>query len=127
MSVRQIYVNLPVADLEASKRFYAELGFGLNEEFTDENAACVVLADDMFVMLLTEDFFRGFIDDEIADTASTTEVITAISAESREEVDGLVERALAAGGSPHRPVMDGRMYLRSFKDPDGHVWEVFSM
>jgi predicted lactoylglutathione lyase len=79
-------------------------------------------------MLLTEDFFRGFITDEIADTGSATEVITAISAAGRDEVDELTDKALAAGGSEHRaPMEEGPMYARSFKDPDGHVWEVVHM
>lgn len=126
--MRGIYVNVPVKDLEASKRFYGELGFELNPRFSDENAAGLEISEGVYVMLLTEDFFRGFITDEIADTESTTEVINCISADSKAEVDDLVEKALAAGGAAHKPIMgEGPMYAGSFKDPDGHVWEVLYM
>jgi uncharacterized protein len=125
--MREIYVNLPVSDLETSKRFFTELGFELNEEFTDEKAACVVFGDNIYAMLLTRDFFRGFITDEVAN-GSSTEVINALSVDGREQVDEFVERALAAGGSEHKPIMEqGPMAAGSFKDPDGHVWEVIHM
>lgn len=126
--MRMIFVNLPVKDLDASKRFYGELGFECNPEYTDETAACMVVDENIFVMLLTHDKFREFINGEIADATATTEVLTALSAESREEVDQLLEKALAAGGRPWKPKMEqGPMYGASFQDLDGHVWELMHM
>lgn len=128
--MRQIYVNLPVKDVERSKQFFTALGFELNEEFSNEDAACVVFCDGAYAMLLREDFFRRFLDREIADPGQGTQVLNALSAESREEVDQLMERALEAGGSEHTPrdpVEMEQMYARSFKDPDGHVWEILHM
>jgi uncharacterized protein len=126
--MRQIYVNLPVKDLEASKRFFAELGFEFNPEFTDADAGCMVIDDNIFAMLLTEGRFRDFINGEIADATTTTEVLTALSAESKEGIDEMVARAIAAGGKPWKPTMDeGPMYGGSFQDPDGHVWELIYM
>lgn len=123
-----IVVNLPVKDLETSKSFYGELGFEVNPEFADERAACMVIDENIFVMLLVEDFFREFINGEIADAAASTEVLNAISAESREAVDELVSTAIAAGGKPWKPVLEeGPMYGGSFQDPDGHVWVVVHM
>jgi uncharacterized protein len=125
--VRMIFVNLPVKDLEASKRFFGQLGFEFDPQFTDEAAACMVIDQNIYAMLLTEDRFRDFIDGEIADP-DTTEVLVALSADSREDVDSLVEKALAAGGRPWKNTMEqGPMYERSFRDPDGHVWEVIYM
>lgn len=126
--MRMIFVNLPVKDLEASKRFYTSLGFSINPDFTDETAACVVISESIFVMILTEAKFREFIVGEIADGKATTEVLNALSVESREEADGILETALAAGGAPWKPVMEeGPMYSTSFQDPDGHVWEAIHM
>ena len=126
--MRMIFVNLPVKDLEASKGFFGELGFDFNPEYSDEKAACVVVDENIFVMLLVEDFFRGFINDEIADATSTTEVLTCLSASSKEEVDEMVRKAIAAGGKPWKPTMvEGPMYGGSFQDLDGHVWEVLYM
>ena len=125
---RMIFVNLPVKDLEASKRFFGELGFSFNEEFSDDSAACMVVDDNIYFMLLVEERFRDFINDEIADTSRTTEVLNALSADSREEVDKLVDTALASGGAEWKPTMEeGPMYGRSFQDPDGHVWEIMHM
>ena len=125
--MRQIYVNLPVKDLEASKRFFTELGFAVDPEFSDERAAAIVFGDNIYAMLLTEDFFRGFISDEIAN-GEVTEVINCLSAESRDEADALHTKALAAGGAEHKPRMEeGPMYMRSFADPDGHIWEILHM
>jgi predicted lactoylglutathione lyase len=125
--VRMIFVNLPVKDLEASKRFFDQLGFEFDPQFTDEAAACMVIDQNIYAMLLTEDRFRDFIDGEIADP-DTTEVLVALSADSREEVDSLVEKALATGGRPWKDTLEqGPMYERSFRDPDGHVWEVLYM
>ena len=123
-----IFLNLPVKDLDASKRFFGELGFDFNPQFSDDSAACMVVDDNIFVMLLVEDRFRDFINGEIADATKATEAITALSAESREQVDELVDKALAAGGRPWKPVLEeGPMYGGSFQDPDGHVWEVVYM
>ena len=124
---RMIFVNLPVKDLESSKSFYTGLGFSIEDQYSDETAACIVVDDNIFCMLLTEPKFKGFINGEIADP-DTTEVLNALSTESREEVDALYEKALASGGSEWRPTMEmDFMYVRTFQDPDGHVWEVMHM
>jgi predicted lactoylglutathione lyase len=126
--MRMIFVNLPVKDLEAAKRFYGELGFGNNPEFTDDSAACMVVDENIFVMLLVEDRFKDFINGEIADATSATEVLNCLSADSREQVDELVQKAIGAGGKPWKPAMEeGPMYGGSFQDLDGHVWEVLHM
>ncbi len=125
---RMIFVNLPVKDLTASRGFFEALGFSINEQFSDDKAACVVLADNIFVMLLREPFFRTFINGEVADTARATEVLNCLSAESRQEVDDLVHKAIDAGGKPWKDsISDGPMYGGSFQDLDGHVWEVVHM
>jgi predicted lactoylglutathione lyase len=126
--MRMIFVNLPVKDLEASKRFFSALGFTCNPQFTDENAACMVIDENIFAMLLVEARFRDFIVGEIADATKATEVLTCLSAASREEVDDLLAKALANGGKAWKPVQDyGAMYGASFQDPDGHVWELMWM
>lgn len=126
--MRMLFVNLPVKDVEVSKRFFGELGFDFNQEFSDDQAACMVVDDNIYVMLLVEDRFRDFINDEIADSSTTTEAINCLSAESREQVDELVEKAVAAGGKRWKPIMEeGPMYGGSFQDPDGHVWELLYM
>ncbi|TDC12983.1 glyoxalase [Streptomyces sp. 8K308] len=124
----KIFVNLPVKDLERAKEFYVGLGYAVNPQFSDENAACLVISDEIFVMLLVEPFFKNFTRKDIADATASTEAIVALSADSRAEVDELVDRALAAGGRPTMDPMemDG-MYGRSFQDPDGHQWEVIWM
>jgi predicted lactoylglutathione lyase len=122
-----IFLNLPVKDVERSKRFFGELGFEFNLQYADEHTACMVVDQNIFVMFLEEPRFRDFINGEIADP-STTEALIALTADSREEVDGLVEKAIAAGGQPWKPKQDaGPMYGGSFQDPDGHVWEVVHM
>jgi predicted lactoylglutathione lyase len=122
--MRQIFVNLPVADVAAAKDFYAALGFANNPEFSDANAVCMVVAENISVMLLAEDFFRTFINGEIADRA-TTETLLCISVDTRAEVDETVAKAIAAGGKPWKPSFEmGPMYGGSFADPDGHVWEL---
>lgn len=124
----QIFVNLPVKDLNATKTFFGKIGFEFNPQFTDENATCMVIGDNMFAMLLVEDFFRTFIKKEIADATKTTEVLVALSADNREKVDEIVNSAIAAGGTePREPMDHGFMYQRSFQDLDGHIWEVFYM
>ncbi|GAA3448132.1 VOC family protein [Planomonospora venezuelensis] len=124
----QMFVNLPVKDLNASKGFFSALGFSLDERFSDERAACVVIGDDIYAMLLTEDFFAGATSKEIADSHKTAEAIFALGVENRERVDELADAALAAGGSAAGTPMDeGFMYSRGFLDLDGHHWDVFSM
>ena len=126
--MRMIFVNLPVKDLEASRRFFGELGFEFDPQFSDDSAACMVVDQNIFVMLLVEERFRDFITGDIADATSATEVLTCLSAESRQEVDQLVEKAIAAGGKPWKPTLEeGPMYGGSFQDPDGHVWEILYM
>lgn len=125
---RMLFLNLPVADLDRSVEFWTGLGFTFNPQFTDENATCLVISDHACVMLLTEKFFSTFTSREVADATKHTEAITALSAESREEVDRLVDTALASGGAASNPPQDeGFMYARSFADPDGHLWEVLYM
>ncbi len=124
----KIFVNLPVKDLKRSMEFYSRLGFSNNPQFTDETAACMVISDDIYTMLLTHAKFRQFTKKEIADSTRTTEVLTAISADSRAKVDEIVGAALKAGGTEAREPMDyGFMYGRSFNDLDGHIWEVMYM
>jgi uncharacterized protein len=125
---RMIFVNLPVADLQRSVDFWAGLGFTFNPQFTDENATCMVISDDACVMLLTEKYFSTFTTRSLVDASRQTEAILALSAESREEVDRLADRAVSTGGSAANPPQDeGFMYGRSFHDPDGHHWEVLYM
>lgn len=122
------FINLPVRDLDRSVAFFTALGFSFDENFTDENATCMLISEDSYAMLLTEPFFGGFTDKEVADATKTTEVITALSLDSREQVDELVEKARAAGASNIATPMDEQgMYGRSFADPDGHQWEIFHM
>jgi predicted lactoylglutathione lyase len=126
--MRMIFVNLPVTDLEASTAFYTALGFNKNPDFSDDTASCMVVSEQIYVMLLTHDKFRTFINGEIADAKKTTEVLTCLSATSRDEVDRFKQKALAAGGADWKPNMEmGPMYGCSFQDPDGHVWEVMYM
>ena len=126
--MRMIIVNLPVKDLTKSMAFFTELGFRFNPEFSDDKAACMVVDQNIFVMLLVEDRFRDFVNGDIADATTMTEVLTALSADSREQVDETIAKAIAAGGRPWRPIMeDGPMYGGSFQDPDGHVWELIYM
>jgi predicted lactoylglutathione lyase len=125
---RKIFVNLAVRDLERSKDFFTALGFGFDPKFTDVNAACMIVSDEAFVMLLTEPFFKGFTRRELCDTTRQTEGLFALSCDSRKEVDDLVKRAIAAGGAHAMEPQDhGFMYAWSFYDPDGHHWEVFWM
>ncbi|TXS55060.1 VOC family protein [Streptomyces sp. t39] len=125
---QMIFLNLPVKDLETSKSFWTELGYSFNPQFTDENAACLVISDTIFAMLLTEQRFKDFTKKEITDATTSTEAIFALSAENRAAVDALVDGALAAGGSPSGETQDfGFMYGRSFQDVDHHNWEVVWM
>ena len=128
---RMIFVNLPVADLERSKAFFAQLGFTFDERFSDDSAAALVIEEgSIHSMLLTRERFAEFLAEgaQVADATQATEVLIAISADSREEVDRLTDAALSTGGSPWKDPQDyGAMYGRSFRDPDGHVWEVMWM
>ncbi len=122
---RMLYVNLCVRDLPKAKQFFAALGFTFNPQFTDDNAACMVVSQDAFVMLLTPPFFKGFTRKVVCDTATHTEGLFAFSCSSREEVDALVATALAHGGTPAMDKQDlGFMYSWSFYDLDGHHWEL---
>ena len=126
--MRMIFVNLPVKDVEASKAFFAALGFGHNPQFSDETAACIVIDENIFAMVMSHEKFSDFITGEISDAHKATEVLTCLSANSRKEVDDLLAKALAAGAKPWKPIMDmGPMYGASFQDPDGHVWELMYM
>jgi predicted lactoylglutathione lyase len=119
-----IFVNLPVADLPAARAFYEAIGAVNNPQFTDETAACMVFSDTIHVMLLTHAKFSQFTPKKIADAHATSEVLICISADSREAVDDITEKAVAAGGREPRDPQDyGFMYGRSFEDPDGHIWE----
>ena len=126
--MRTIFVNLPVRDLAASEAFFTSLGFAFNPAFADEQAACMVVDRNIFVMLLAEERFRDFVTGEISDARTATEVLTSLSVERREQVDDVVARAVAAGGRPWKPAVDhGPMYVGSFQDLDGHVWELMHM
>ena len=120
----QIYVNLPVKDLQRSMKFFRQVGFSFNMRFTNEDAACMVIADNIYVVLLAEKFFRSFTKKEIPDATKGSEVIVAISAESRKQVDDLVNNATIAGATSLSQKQDhGWMYCRGFQDLDGHLWE----
>ncbi|GEO03462.1 extradiol dioxygenase [Adhaeribacter aerolatus] len=124
----KIFVNLPVKDLNQSVAFFTKLGFSFNAQFTNEDATCMVISEDIYVMLLVEKFFKTFTKKEIADTGRTTEVIVCLSADSRAQVDELVDKAFAAGATESNFTTDqGFMYGRSFQDLDGHLWEIMYM
>lgn len=126
---RKMFVNLPVADLGKSIEFFSRLGFEFNPQFTDDTATCMIVSESNFVMLLTREKFGDFTPGlEICDTGKNTEVLVCLSAESRAEVDALIEKAVAAGGSIFRETQDyGFMYGRAFRDLDGHIWELMWM
>ena len=122
---KQIFVNLPVKDLKKSMAFFCELGFTFNPQFTDDNAACMIIGENIYSMLLQEKFFKGFTKKGISDATKTTEVLIAIDVNSRQEVNELVSKAVGAGGTIYREPDDhGWMYAHSFADLDGHQWEV---
>ncbi|MFI2379303.1 VOC family protein [Streptomyces sp. NPDC018964] len=128
MYQQMIFVNLAVDDLDASKKFFTELGYSINPHFSDETAASVVISDTIIAMLLTKQKYAGFTKKEIVDATKSSEVLLGLSAESREKVDELVEKAVAAGGSVTGETQDhGFMYGRAFDDLDGHTWEVIWM
>lgn len=125
---RKFFINLPVRDLQRSIDFFTKLGFCFNPQFTDENATCMIISEEAYVMLLVERRFKDFTRKELCDTATHVEGLFSLSCTSRAEVDELVQKALDAGGQPAMPPIDyGFMYGWSFFDPDGHHWEVFYM
>ncbi|RAW11419.1 glyoxalase/bleomycin resistance/extradiol dioxygenase family protein [Paenibacillus taichungensis] len=130
MTVRaeQIFVNLPVKDLKRSVDFFTKVGFEFNANFTDESATCMIIGDNIYAMLLVEDRFQSFISKKISNAADTAEVIVALTVESREQVDLIVQAALDAGAKPYNDPQDhGFMYGWSFQDLDDHLWEVSYM
>jgi predicted lactoylglutathione lyase len=125
---RKIFVNVAVKDLKKSMAFYEALGFKNNPQFTDHTAACMVISEEIFVMLLTEPKFKQFTPKEISDARRTSEVLLALSCESRGEVDQMVKKAVGSGGKTYAQAKDhGFMYQHGFEDPDGHIWEVLWM
>ncbi len=125
---RKLFVNIAVEDLDRSVDFFTKLGFSFDARFTDESATCMLVGEDAYVMLLVRQRFQDFTKKEIVDSTRQTEAILALSAESREDVDQLADKALASGGAPANDPMEmDFMYGRSFHDPDGHLWEVFWM
>lgn len=126
---RQIFINLAVKDLNKTIEFFTKLGFKFNPQFTDENATCMIIDKDSFVMLLAEKFFKTFIPDkDICDAKKSAEALVAISAESRAKVDEMIKKVIEAGGKEYRNTQDyGWMYGRSFEDINGHIWEIFYM
>ena len=124
----KIFVNLAAKDLNKTIEFFTKLGFKFNPQFTDENATCMIVGEDIFVMLLVEKFFKTFTKKEICDTSKNTEVIVALSVEGREKVDQMINKAIEAGGRESREPQDhGWMYGRSFEDINGHIWEIIYM
>lgn len=124
-TAKSMFVNLPVKDLKKSVEFFTNVGFEFNPNFTDDNATCMVIGDNIYSMLLVEEYFKTFIKKEIADASKTSEVLIALMVESREKVDKLVDSAIAAGGTIANDTQDlGFMYQRSFLDLDGHQWEI---
>lgn len=123
-----IFVNLPVKDLPKSMEFFKQLGFSFNAQFTDATAACLVIDDRIYAMLLTHEKFQSFTPKSICDATKSSEVLLALSRESREAVDEMVRKAVSAGGSTYNEPQDhGFMYGHGFQDPDGHIWECFWM
>jgi uncharacterized protein len=124
----QIFVNLPVKNLKRSVDFFTKVGYSFNPQFTDENATCMIVGENIFVMLLVEDFFRTFTKKELCDATRSTEVIVCVSAESRQKVNELVAKATAAGATTPMESKDyGFMYQHGFQDLDGHLWELVYM
>ena len=125
---QMIFVNIPVTDVARSRTFYEALGYTINEKFSDPTAACVVLSESIYFMILNHERFKGFATKPLADPATTTAVMIALSQDSRESVDTLTEAAIRAGGVEPKPAQDlGFMYSRTLHDPDGNVLEAFWM
>ena len=124
----KIFVNLPVRDLGKSKNFFGKLGFTFKAQFTDETAACMIISEDIYVMLLTENKFKTFTPKQICDATKSTEVLVCLSSASRDEVNELVRKAVANGGTTYKEPQDyGFMYGHGFQSPDGHIWELAYM
>ncbi len=124
----KIFVNLPVKDLKGSVEFFSKLGYKFNPQFTDETAACMIVSEDIYVMLLTRAKFKEFTPKTIADAAKSTEVLVALSCESRDQVNDIVGKALSAGGTTYVKSKDyGFMYQHGFQDLEGHIWELIYM
>lgn len=124
----QIYVNLPVKNLERSRAFFTSLGYGFDPQFSNESGACMVIDENIYAMLLVESFFQTFTRKPVADATRSTEVLVCLSCDSRAQVDELVAKARAAGGTVPNEAQDhGFMYGHGFEDPDGHVWELMYM
>lgn len=125
---RMLFVNLPVADLEASKAFFTDLGFDFNPQFTDENAGCMVINDQTNVMLLAKPYFETFTDKPVIDARTQVQTLLSFSADSREQVDELADKAIANGARETKDPQDmGFMYQRAIQDLDGHIWEIAYM
>lgn len=123
---KEIFVNLSIKDLNKTKEFFTKLGLKFNPQFTDQNAACLIINDKIYAMLVSEQFFKGFITKEITDTKKSSEVILALSVDKKEQVDEIANKAIKAGGKEPKKAQDhGWMYSRNFEDLDGHLWEVF--
>ena len=128
MAERRIFVNLPVKDLKKSMSFYEGIGFKNNPQFTDATGACMVVSEEIYVMILTHEKFKGFTPKQIVDATKSSEVLNSLSYDSRDEVNDIVAKAVAAGGTKYAEAKDyGFMYQHGFQDPDGHIWEVFWM
>ncbi len=128
MSHNQVFINLAIKNMERSQTFFKSLGYSFNPQFTNDQGACLVLGDNIFVMLLVEPFFQGFTKKPIADASKATEMLLCLSCDSRAHVDELVRKAVAAGGKAPNPVQDhGFMYGHGFEDLDGHQWELAYM
>ncbi len=124
----KIFVNLPVKHLEKSIKFFLTLGFQQNHQFTDDTAACIVVSEEIYIMLLIEEKFKTFTPKKICDATQATEVLVCLSCESRDKVDTMVKKAVAAGGTTYNQAQDhGFMYQHGFQDPDGHIWELVYM
>lgn len=123
-----IFLNLPVKDVQKSTDFFKALGFAMNPQFSDENTSCIIIGDNIFALIMSEDRFKDFTDKEIVDTSTSAEVILALSAKNRDQVDEIINKALAAGGKKYNDPQDyGFMYQWSFQDLDGHLWEIVYM
>ena len=124
----QVFINLPTSDLDRSKAFFEGVGWRIEPNFTDQNAACVVVDEGIFLMILTKTFYETFTDKPIVDPATAIQVQTALSRDSREDVDAIMEKALASGGAEPRPAQEyGFMYSRDFEDPDGNLFSAVWM
>ena len=125
---KKIFVNLPVKNLNKSIEFFSKLGFSFNPQFTNEKATCMIIAENIFAMLSAEKFFKTFTKKDIVDASICTEVFISLSVDSKEEVDALISKALAAGGkTPNEPDDRGYMYSWGFEDLDSHAWDIFFM